>query len=95
MAASQFYLQSEKQRKVGCVENDSHAKNFHGEKGSVTQCTVMMQQPVLLSQEFFTRFQAVALKCQYYAELTVWPVWLNSSRTIPFALHLSCLFQSP
>jgi hypothetical protein len=46
MAASQSYLQSEKQRKV------VFGQKFPGEKGSVRQCVVMMQQPVLLSPKF-------------------------------------------
>jgi hypothetical protein len=51
----QFYLQSEKQRKVGWVEDDSHVvlgKKFPGEKGSVRRCVVMMQQPVIFSPKF-------------------------------------------
>jgi hypothetical protein len=37
MAAFQFYLQSGKQKKVGCVGDDSHVisdQQFPGEKGS-------------------------------------------------------------
>jgi hypothetical protein len=51
MAAFQFYLQSGKQRKVWWVGNDSHVvfgKKFPGEKGSVRQYIVVMQQLVLL-----------------------------------------------
>jgi hypothetical protein len=56
MAAFQFYLQLEKQRKVwGWVGNDSHfvfGQKFPGEKGSVIRCVVVMQQPVLLLKKF-------------------------------------------
>jgi hypothetical protein len=37
---------------------DNHVafdKKFHAEKGSVGQCIVMMQQPVLLSPKFGTK----------------------------------------
>jgi hypothetical protein len=30
-------------------------KKFHGEKGSVSQCVVLMQQTVLVSPEFGTK----------------------------------------
>jgi hypothetical protein len=49
MVVFQFNLLSGKQRKVGWVRNDSHVvfgKKFPGEKGSVKQCIVMMQQSV-------------------------------------------------
>jgi hypothetical protein len=53
MAASRFYLQSGKQRKVGWMGDDSHVvfgkKKFQGKKGSVRRRVVVMQQPVLLS----------------------------------------------
>jgi hypothetical protein len=48
MMAFSFILN---QRKVGWVEEDSHVvfgQKFPGEKGSVRQCAVVMQQPVLL-----------------------------------------------
>jgi hypothetical protein len=55
MATFQFYLQSGKQRKVGWVGDDSRVvfgQKFPGEKGSVIQCIVMMQQSVPLLPEF-------------------------------------------
>jgi hypothetical protein len=54
MAAFRFYLKLEKKRKVELMGDDSHfdfGKKFPGEKGSVRQCVVVMQQPVLLSSE--------------------------------------------
>jgi hypothetical protein len=48
MAAFQFYLQSEKQRKIGWV-NGSHVvfgQKFMVKKGGLRQCIVVMQQPV-------------------------------------------------
>jgi hypothetical protein len=58
MAAFQFYLQSEKQRKV--VWGPSQASRlggerqlkFTGENGSVKRCVVLMQQKVLLFPKF-------------------------------------------
>jgi hypothetical protein len=49
------FILNQGNRKVGCVENDSHVvlgKKFHGEKRSVRRCVVVMQQPVLLSPKF-------------------------------------------
>jgi hypothetical protein len=51
MVAFQFYLQSGKQRKVGCVGGNNHVvygQKFPGGNGSVRQCVVVMQQAVLL-----------------------------------------------
>jgi hypothetical protein len=69
IVAFQFYLQSGKQRKVGRVGDDSHVvfgNKFHGEKGNVRRCVVVMQQPVLLSPRFrgevFAYFHTVAVK---------------------------------
>jgi hypothetical protein len=55
MAAFQFYLQSEKLRKVGWAGDESHiafGQKFAGEIGSVSLCVAMMQQPGLLSPKF-------------------------------------------
>jgi hypothetical protein len=53
MAAFQFCIQSGKQRRVGCVRDNSHVgfgkKKFPGKKGSVRWCAVMIQQPILSS----------------------------------------------
>jgi hypothetical protein len=48
-AAFPFYLQSEKERKLESVVDDSHVfrQKFPGEIGSVRLCVVVMQQPVL------------------------------------------------
>jgi hypothetical protein len=43
MVAFQFCLQSEKQRKLELVGDDS--KKFPDEKGNVRWCIVVMQQP--------------------------------------------------
>jgi hypothetical protein len=54
IAVFRFYRQSEKQKKLGWVGDDSHVifgKKFSGEKESVRRCNVM-QQPVLLSPKF-------------------------------------------
>jgi hypothetical protein len=50
MAAFQFYLQSGKQkRRVGGDESYVvFGQKFSGEKGSVTRCVVVLQQPVPL-----------------------------------------------
>jgi hypothetical protein len=55
MAAFQFYLQSRKQRKAGWVGGKSHVvfgQKFPGEKGSVRQCVVLVQQPFLSLPKF-------------------------------------------
>jgi hypothetical protein len=44
-----------KEEKIKVAEGDSHVvfgQTFPGGKGSVRQCIVMMQQPVLLSPKF-------------------------------------------
>jgi hypothetical protein len=51
-----------KQRKVGWVWDDSYAvfgKKFPGEKGSMRQCIVMMQQPFLLLPQFGMKFSQI------------------------------------
>jgi hypothetical protein len=48
-------VESEQQRKVGCVEGTSRVvfgKKFRGGKGSVRRCVVVMHQPVLLPPKF-------------------------------------------
>jgi hypothetical protein len=68
MAAFKFYLQLDKQRKVGWVRVDSHVvfgQKFLGEKGSMGQCAVVIQRPVLLLSKFGANslhFHAVAAK---------------------------------
>jgi hypothetical protein len=52
MATSQFYLQLWEERKVGWMGDVSHfafGQKIPGEKGTVRQCGVVKQQPVLLS----------------------------------------------
>jgi hypothetical protein len=54
MSVFHFYLQSEKQGKVGWMRKESHAvfgQKVTGEEGSV-RLVVMMQKPVLLSPKF-------------------------------------------
>jgi hypothetical protein len=66
MAATQFYLQLGNQRKVGRVADDSHVvfgQKFSFEKGSVTRCIVVMQQPVLLSPKFENVIVVCGIDC--------------------------------
>jgi hypothetical protein len=89
MAAFQFHLQSEKQRKVVWLGDDSHVvfgKKFHGDKRSVTRCIVVKQQPVLLSlyleRSTRTFSRSRSKTSQQYAELADWPTRTNSLWTI-------------
>jgi hypothetical protein len=53
MEAFQYYLQSEKQGKLGWAGDDSHVafrQQFPGEKGSVGRRVVSMQQPVFVAK---------------------------------------------
>jgi hypothetical protein len=62
MAAFQFYIQFEKQRKVGWLGDDSHVdfgQKFPCEKESVRQYDVVMQQPILLSPKFGAKFSHI------------------------------------
>jgi hypothetical protein len=56
MSTFQFYVQSGKQGKIGCVGGVHSCcilvKKFPGEKGSVMRCFVVMLQPVRLSPKF-------------------------------------------
>jgi hypothetical protein len=54
MAVFQIYLQSEKEKKMGWVLDDSHVVlvKFPGGKGSARWLVVLMQWPVLLSPKF-------------------------------------------
>jgi hypothetical protein len=62
-------------------------KKIPGEKGSVRQCSVMMQQTVLLSPKFGSKSshiitqspQSVTVVCR----MTVWPARINYFWTIP------------
>jgi hypothetical protein len=68
MAIFQFYLQSEKQRKVGWVGDDSHVafgKKFPGKKGSDTVCchdATSISFFAKVRDEVFVHFHAVAVK---------------------------------
>jgi hypothetical protein len=69
MAVFQIYLQSEKQRKVGLVVDDSHVvfgKKFPGEKGKceMVSCHVARVSSFVAEVwcEIFAHFHAVAVK---------------------------------
>jgi hypothetical protein len=67
MAAFQFYLQSEKQRKVGRVGKIvMFCQKFHGEKGSVRRAVVVMLGAssfvAKVRGEVFSYFHEVAVK---------------------------------
>jgi hypothetical protein len=67
MTAFQFYLQWEKQKKVGWMVGDSHVvfgQKFPGENGSVRWCVVIMQQPVLLSPKFEAKSSHILTQSQ-------------------------------
>jgi hypothetical protein len=109
MAAIQFYLQLEKQRKVSGIQarwvwlvaDESHIVFAHScEKGSVRQCIVIMQQPVLLlpksgtkSWHIFTWTSQKVTKMSMY--LALFFACLNSSVS-EFGLFLreDCSFFS-
>jgi hypothetical protein len=58
MAAFQFHIQSGKQksRVGGGRQSRCFSSKFPGEKGSVKECVVVMQQPVILSPKFGAKF---------------------------------------
>jgi hypothetical protein len=52
-------------RKVGWVGDESRvifSQKLPGEKGNVSRCVIVMQQPVVLSPKFWANFNAVAVK---------------------------------
>jgi hypothetical protein len=85
-------------------------QKFPGEKGSVRLCIVMMQQPVLLSQNFRTKSSHIltqspwkitvvcgidCLACQdKFFVNNPLDVKENDEHALDFAHHLSCLFWS-
>jgi hypothetical protein len=111
MAAFQFYLQSGKQRKVEWVGDDSHVfgQQFPAENGSVRRCTVVTQQPVLLSPKFGAKPshifmqspQNVTVVCgidclAFRDEIFVYnplEVQENDEHALKFAFHLHHLFR--
>jgi hypothetical protein len=65
MMAFQFYLQSGKQRKIGCVGDHSHVvfgQNFPSEKVNVRWCVASSFAAKVLG-EVFAQFHTVAVKC--------------------------------
>jgi hypothetical protein len=65
---------SQGNRKVGWVVDDSHVvfgQKFSGEKGSVRQCVVVMQQPVFLSPMFRVKSSHILMQ----SPLNVTEVW--------------------
>jgi hypothetical protein len=102
--------ETEKRRLVRGRQSCCFSQKFPGEKGSVRRCVVVMQQPVLLSPKFGSKFSHIfthslynvtvvcVINClAYQDELFVsnpFDVKENDEHALNFALHLSRLFRS-
>jgi hypothetical protein len=65
MAAFQFYFQSRKQRKIGCIGNESHVvfgQKIYGAKGNVKGVVVMKQRPDLSLSKLGAKFSHIFKK---------------------------------
>jgi hypothetical protein len=84
-------------------------KKFHCEKGSVRQCIVVMQKPVLLSSKFGVKSSHIFMQlpynitvvcgidyfaCQDKFFVNIPLMTENDEHALYFALHLSRLFLS-